>query len=111
MNGHDHIDFHHHQNGIDYFEINSMSYQWMSDQYRSTKRFAPKYYQEYKSLPNIAPYKDPLYAFVTVDTSGKVIIEGVRSEWVSPSPHEMGMPVRVYGSQYTPEISDYEVTF
>lgn len=26
FNGHNHLDFHHHQNGIDYVEINSMSY-------------------------------------------------------------------------------------
>jgi len=113
MNGHNHIDFHYHQNGIDYIEINSLSYQWMEDKYRSAQRFAPEFYEQYKSLPNIAPYQDPLYAFVTFDPQGTLIIEGVKSDWVSPSPYDLGMPPGVYGSKFSAEaeMSDYNLKF
>ncbi|MDH3651164.1 MAG: metallophosphoesterase [Saprospiraceae bacterium] len=111
MNGHNHIDFHHHQNGIDYIEINSMSYQWMDDKYRSTEHYPKEFYEQYKSLPNIAPYKDPLYAFAELDPSGSMHIEGVKSEWIPPSPYDLGMPKGIYGSEYSPEMSDYHINF
>lgn len=107
FNGHNHIDYHHVQNGIHYIEVNSMSYQWMSDKYRSMDRYPKELYEEYKWLPNLAGYKDPLYAFVTIDPGGSVTIEGVKSEWISPSPFEMGMPEGMEGSRYSPEMSDY----
>ena len=111
MNGHNHLDFHHHQNGIDYIEINSMSYQWMEDKYRNTERYPAALYEEYKWLANLATYKDPLYAFVDLDPKGNIAIEGVKSQWVSPSPYDMGMPKGVYGSEYSAEMSDYNLQF
>ncbi|EAR02034.1 metallophosphoesterase family protein [Maribacter sp. HTCC2170] len=111
MNGHNHIDFHHYQNGIDYIEINSASYQWMSDKYRSTERYSKELYEEYKWLANLAPYKDPLYAFATLNPKGSLIIEGVKSEWMPPSPFDIGKPKGILGSQLSAEISDYKLDF
>lgn len=111
LNGHNHIDYHYHSNGIDYLEINSMSYQWMSDKYTSKARFEKKYYEQYKWLPNIAAYQDPLFAFATLDPKGILEIEGVKSNWVAPSPHELGMPEGIEGMQLSAEISDYRIRF
>jgi hypothetical protein len=111
LNGHNHLDFHHHQNGIDYIEVNSMSYQWMSSKYASKERFAESFYKDYPNLPQIAAYKDPLYAFVTLDAKGTMAIEGVKSQWISPSPYEMGMPKGIEGLVYSAEISDYKIIF
>lgn len=111
MNGHNHIDFHHHQNGIDYIEINSMSYQWMQDKFKNSERYPKALYEQYKWLPNIAPYKDPLYAFASLNPKGTMTIEGVKSQWISPTPYELGMPKRVHGSEYSAEISDYFLNF
>ena len=111
MNGHNHIDFHHHQNGIDYIEINSMSYQWMQDAYASKERYPKELYDEYKWLPNLAPYKDPLYAFAKLDPKGTLLIEGVESEWISPSPFDLGMPKGVLGSELSTRISDYHLKY
>lgn len=111
MNGHNHIDFHHHQNGIDYVEVNSASYQWMSDKYTSTERFPKKYYKEFGNLHHIAAYKDPLYAFATLSTIGTLQIDGVKSEWLSPSPYDLGMPKAMYGSEATAEMSSYKLKF
>ena len=111
FNGHNHLDFHHHQNGIDYLDINSMSYQWMSDKYKSSKRFSKELYDQYKWLPNIASYKDPLYAFVSVNPRGTMSLNGVKSQWTYPSPYDMGMPRGFEGSIYTAEISDYKLNF
>ncbi len=111
LNGHNHLDYHHHQNGIDYVEINSMSYQWVSGKYESTARFSKELYNQYGNLHHIAGYKDPLYAFAILNSNGTMQIEGVKSEWISPSPYEMGMPKGIDGMIYTAEISDYEISF
>lgn len=111
LNGHNHLDFHHHQNGIDYVEINSMSYQWVSGKYESTARFSKEQYKQYGNLHHIAGYKDPLYAFATLNSKGTVQIEGVKSEWISPSPYEMGMPKGIDGMIYSAKISDYQIGF
>ncbi len=111
MNGHNHLDFHHQQNGIDYLEINSMSYQWMGDAYKNSERYPKAMYEKYKHLGNLAPYKDPLYAFAKIDPKGSMFVEGVKSQWVKPSPFEMGMPKGIYGNTCSAEISDYQLRF
>lgn len=111
MNGHNHIDYHFHKNDIDYIEINSMSYNWVGSKYKSTTRFSETMYQEYPNLPHIAGYKDPLFAFVTLNSKGVMEVEGVKSKWLSPSPYDMGMPKAREGSVLTAEISDYKIRF
>ena len=110
MNGHNHIDYHHNINGIDYVEINSMSYQW-NEKYPSTERFEQKYYKDYPNLPNIASYVDPLYAFATINPKGKMQIEGVKSNWSKPSPYDLGMQKAIEGSIASAQISDYKLRF
>lgn len=111
MNGHDHIDFHHVRNGIHYLEINSMSYQWMEDKYRCSDRYPKSLYEQYPWLANLATYQDPLYAFATVTSDGMLLVEGVKSQWVEPSPFSIGMPQGVYGNESSPKISDYQIDF
>lgn len=110
LNGHNHLDFHHQQNGIDYIEINSMSYQWIGD-HAQAKRYPPEMLAEYKWLNHLAQYEEPLYAFASLNHKGSFEITGVRSQWVSPSPDEMGLPKQVYGNEYSPNISDYKIEF
>ncbi|MBX2875213.1 MAG: metallophosphoesterase [Saprospiraceae bacterium] len=110
FNGHNHIDFHHVQNGIHYLEVNSMSYQWIGEQYK-TNRYPSELLKDYKWLAHVAPYQDPLYAFVEIDTKGLLAMTGKKSEWMSPSPREAGVPVQPFGNQYSAEISDYTIEF
>ena len=111
MNGHNHIDFHHQQNDIDYIEVNSASYQWMEDKYKNTERYPKELYAKYKWLAKLATYKDPLYAFAILDPAGSMEIQGVKSEWVSPSPFDVGVPKGILGSELSAEISDYSLKF
>lgn len=110
LNGHNHIDFHHRQNGINYLEINSMSYQWIGDK-QNAKRFPQELLKDYKWLNHLAPYEDPLYAFANINPNGTMQINGVKSQWMSPSPDEAGTPRQVFGNEYSPVISDYELKF
>ncbi|MGI9542413.1 MAG: metallophosphoesterase family protein [Cyclobacteriaceae bacterium] len=110
FNGHDHIDFHREINKIHYIEVNSASYQWISEA-KSKERYPPEYYDKYPHLENMATYKEPLFAFVTVDLNGTLQIEGVQSEWMPPDPSAAGTPEQVFGSVYSPGISDRIIRF
>ena len=110
FNGHNHIDFHHTQNGIHYLEINSMSYQWIGEKHK-TSRFPSELLKEYKWLDHLAPYQDPLYAFIEIDQDGTLDLTGRKTEWVAPSPKEAGVPDQIYGSEYSTVISDHNISF
>jgi predicted phosphodiesterase len=110
LNGHNHTDYHFKQNGIDYIGINSLSYQWVSGKYESIERFPKEFYKEYGSLHHIAAYEDPLYAFATIER-GMMKIEGVKSDWISPSPYEMNGPNDELKFDASVQISDYKIKF
>jgi len=110
LNGHNHTDYHFKQNDIDYIGINSMSYQW-SDKYTTTERFSKELYKQYGNLHHIAAYKDPLYAFATLDPKGEMKIEGVKSSWMFPSPYDLGKPFENGKSPIVPKISDFKIKF
>lgn len=110
LNGHNHTDYHFKKNEIDYLGINSMSYQW-TQEHTTKNRFEKGLYNKYPNLEHIAGYKDPLYAFATLNAKGTMKIEGVKSEWMSPSPMDLGMPRNMYDIPISPEISDYRIKY
>lgn len=110
LNGHNHIDYHFKQKDVDYIGINSMSYQWVQKP-TSMDRFPKEFYKQYPNLPNIAGYEDPLYAFATLKPKGVMEIEGVKSDWMTPSPIDLGVSVHKYDIPMTAEISDYKIKF
>jgi hypothetical protein len=91
FSGHHHMDYCHEINGINYVQINSMSYFWMGGKYQHV-RYSAEIEREYPYIKYTAPYKDPLYALVTLTPDGAIHIEGTRSEYVSPSPWELNYP-------------------
>lgn len=78
--GHHHIDAHSVIDGVDYIQINSASYFWVGGK--------KKY-----SNGNMAEYKDPVYAFITINPKKKkIVIKGVQSEFKAPEPHAEDFP-------------------
>lgn len=110
MNGHNHIDYHRKINGINYLEINSMSYHWLQGQFKNYDRFPKERYEETPALANMAVYQDPLFAFATI-YSDRLVLEGTQSSWITPSPAESGVPLSPEGSRVSPGISDYNLKF
>ena len=104
FSGHHHIDYATAINGIYYIQINSMSYQWLGDKYK-TIRYSKAVDEAYEWIKYTVPYKDPLFAFVSVD-SKKIHIEGVKSSCVGPSPDDLGYPRQPENNRISPEISD-----
>lgn len=108
LNGHNHVDDATTVDGIHYVEINSISNQWLGDEY-ACERYSEEISNEHPSLRNVVPYKDPLYAIVTLMPES-ILIEGMQSEFVGPSPKELGHSNMVSGFPITPVISDYKLS-
>ncbi|NOY43002.1 MAG: alkaline phosphatase [Planctomycetes bacterium] len=88
--GHHHRDYMRRIQGILYSQINSASYFWIGKKYEVV-RYGPEVDKAYPSAKRTVPYKDSLFAIVTIDLSHSFLaIEGRKSEFVGPSPWEMG---------------------
>ncbi len=68
-----------------------MSYKWLGEEYEYI-RYSEEVDKEYKWIKFTAPYKDPLYTIVEISTKGFIKILGKKSEYVGPSPWELGYP-------------------
>jgi predicted phosphodiesterase len=107
FNGHHHIDHSHRVNGIDYIHINSMSYFWMGSDYQHV-RYSDQIDKKYPWIKYTVPYRDPLFALVTLESDGTIRIEGTQSEWVGPSPWDLGYP-KDKDSHIVPGISNRQL--
>ncbi len=104
FSGHHHIDYASSINGIYYIQINSMSYQWLGDKYK-TIRYSKEIDESYEWIKYTVPYKNPLFAFVEVDQN-RIKTEGVKSSFVGPSPEALGYPEQPENNKTTPEIKN-----
>lgn len=91
FNGHTHYDYAENKNGIWYITINSMSYQWMGEAYKHIK-YSTAVDKNFKWIKYTAPHKEPLFTMVEISMEGYIKIEGKQTEWVGPSPWELGYP-------------------
>lgn len=105
FSGHHHQDYHNIINGIHYIQINSMSYYWMGSQYRKF-RFTPEIDKKYPWVKDTAPYKDPIWAVLNIYKNGKYELKGRTTEFIAPSPADMGMAEFEKIYPVTPIISD-----
>ncbi len=92
FNGHHHIDNYRPVDGIDYIHVNSMSYFWMGSKYKHTM-YSDEIHKAYPVMKYTAPYRDPVFAIVSIEPDGTIRIEGTWSDWIGSSPSELGYPV------------------
>lgn len=96
MSGHNNLDCHTVRNGIHYIQINSASYLWIGEKYADRSRYPESIYKDRPSLPSTAPYKKALYANIAINPIIRQIsIKGAKSNFISPSPHELGKPENI----------------
>lgn len=91
FNGHSHWDYAENIDGIWYITITSMSYHWLGEDYGHI-RYSPEVDKEYKWIKYTAPFKEPLFTLVKISPKGTIKITGKKSEWVGPTPWEVGYP-------------------
>jgi predicted phosphodiesterase len=91
LSGHHHIDYQREISRIQYLQVNSMSYSWLGDAYQHI-RYGPEVDKAFPSIKFTAPYKESLFAICNLEPQGRMLIHGVNSEFVGPSPWDLGMP-------------------
>jgi calcineurin-like phosphoesterase family protein len=107
FSGHHHTDYATKINGINYIQINSMSYSWVGEKY-GTIRYSKEIDSKFPWIKFTIPYKDPLYAFVEINDKA-IIIKGRKSSFIGPGPDELGIPERPENDKITPVISSRKI--
>ncbi|MCC6682567.1 MAG: metallophosphoesterase [Phycisphaeraceae bacterium] len=105
FSGHHHVDHLSAIHGIYYVHVNSMSYSFLGKEYIQLERYGARMDTRYYKIKETAPYRDPLYAVVTIAKDGTITIDGTDSEWVGPSPQELGAK-RYPDEMVVPRITD-----
>ena len=112
INGHAHVDQQVEVGGVNYVHINSASYYWVGEALEH-ESLSQEIHQKHPSLKYTCPYQMPLFAVLTIDPKAKKItIEGKKSEWVGPSPFELGYSILTEAEQekyLQPEISNRKI--
>ncbi|GAB1452152.1 hypothetical protein MASR2M47_22080 [Draconibacterium sp.] len=109
FNGHTHYDYAENINGIWYITITSMSYHWLGDNYECV-RYSDEVDKNFKWIKYTAPFKEPLFTTVEISTKGTIKIAGKKSEWVGPTPFQIGYPLELKKFM-RPEISKRNLKF
>jgi predicted phosphodiesterase len=110
FSGHFHQDYAVEINGIHHLQINSASYVWLpGNAVRET--YPPEVHKAHPHLANVAAYREPLWALVTVDLDrGELTVQGRSTDWVGPDPWERGAPERDYAhDRNRPAITDRRI--
>lgn len=76
--GHHHVDDHSYINKVHYFQMNSASYYYVGEGYGSDG--------------SKAMYQNSIFAFLTLDPSGQILIDGRESKFMHPTPTEKNHP-------------------
>ncbi|GAA0880975.1 hypothetical protein GCM10009119_39450 [Algoriphagus jejuensis] len=109
INGHAHVDQHLLVGGVNYLHINSASYYWVGE--KLAHESLPKnVHEKHPALKFTCPYSEALFALLIIDpASGKITVEGQKSEWIGPSPLDLGYAILSKSEQreyLNPVISD-----
>ena len=107
FSGHRHMDYERVVNGVRHIQINSASYVWLPGP-AARESYPPEVHKAHPYLRNVAAYREPLWALVTIDLErGELVIKGKRSVWVGPNPWQRGAPETEYPRDAThPFIAD-----
>ena len=110
FSGHHHLDHLDRIGDIPYVQVNSMSYYWVGRK-RKHESYSAKIHAEHPWIECTSPYKDPLWTFVTLDPAGEIRIEGIESQWVGPSPSELGIEPGPDTLGIAPTVTPRELRF
>ncbi len=109
FNGHTHFDYAGNINGIWYITITSMSYHWLGDKYTQI-RYSDQIDKKFPWVKMTAPFKYPLFTTVEISKRGTIRVAEKKSEWVGPTPWELGYPEK-FKKYMRPEITGRKLKF
>jgi predicted phosphodiesterase len=103
VNGHTHIDYVAKVGKLSYLHVNSASYKWVGGSHRN-KSYPPEIHSKFRWIEYTCPYRDSLFATLTVDPAkGLIQLKGRESQWVGKSPSQLATPTK-YGLTNGKEI-------
>ena len=103
VNGHTHIDHVARVGKLSYLHVNSASYKWVGGSHRN-KSYPPEIHTKFRWIEYTCPYRDSLFATLTVDPAkGLIQLKGRESQWVGKSPSQLATPTK-YGLTNDKEI-------
>ncbi len=113
VNGHSHIDYLVRAGNIGCLHLNSASYVWVGGQFQH-RSYSEDIHANHPRMASTCPYRDALFTVLTVDPeSGTINVQGRDSQWVGPSPAELGRdkhPDLIDGEQIAPRIRPRQIT-
>ena len=93
INGHAHVDQMIYVEGIHYLHLNSASYYWVGQKH-SHLSLSPDIHDHFPSLALTCPYRDPLFALLSIDPQQRTLtLTGRQTEWIGPSPAQLGYSI------------------
>ena len=93
INGHSHLDYLLRIRRVPYLHLNSASYYWVGETYRHDN-YPPEIMQKYPFAALTCPYRDSLFAVLSIDPVRQVLTLGGRqSGWVGASPAQLGLDI------------------
>lgn len=90
FNGHHHLDAVTKEDGIWMVQMNSMDCCWVDVDFIQENLYGPEIDAKYPNIKYTMPYKDPVFAIVTMDNKG-IDIKGRKSEFVGKTPEELDL--------------------
>lgn len=107
LSGHMHQDYVRSIDGIPHVQCNSASYVWLEGA-KKAEVYPAAVHQSHPHLARVAPYRDPLWAVVSIDSQAATLtLQGTRTEWVGEDPWQRGVAETQYPRDIQrPAISD-----
>ena len=105
--GHDHLDRYAKIENIHYIGLNSLSYAWVGKKGEYSGRFPKNVEEKYPNLKYTLPYRDAVFAMVKLKPGGKIEIEGIQSNFISPGPKELGLENTDFSAGITNRIVEF----
>lgn len=108
MCGHEHVDRAEYKDGVWYVCLNSMSYYWAGEAYDHTT-YGEIVEKECPLLRFVFPYREPLFATVTIDNDS-IYISGTESEIVGMLPEKMSFKKEGFNEKITAVIQNRKLS-
>jgi Icc protein len=112
INGHTHLDTVAYAGTLPCFHVNSASYYWIGGDHRH-ESYAKDIHAEYPWISYTCPYRDSLFAVITLDPkAGTIQVRGQESVWVGPSPKTLGVKQgedKRHGHDIAPRIQTRQI--
>jgi len=112
VNGHTHVDHVARVGKLSYLHVNSASYKWVGGPHRH-KSYPPEVHSKFRSIEYTCPYRDSLFATLTIDPAkGRIELKGRESQWVGKSPSQLAIPTKhglTNGKEICPKIRNRQI--